>query len=125
MKSGLDYFLADVKSLTKQKPPFNEAFTSRCVNVLGTAVTIIEGLKIVIDKNKAEIESLKVGKVKVEKPKGERLTKDLNREEEIVSDFKSGMKKRHIAAKFKVTPARISQILERNGFPPIPWESRK
>jgi len=125
MKTGLDYFLADVKTLTKQRPPYNDAFTSRCVNVLGTAITIIEGLKIVIDKQKVEIDHIKGQTVKIERPKGVKASRNLEREAVIVSDFKSGMKKGHIAAKFKVTPARISQILTRNGFPPVPWESRK
>jgi len=123
MKTGLDYFLADVKTLTKQRPPYNDAFTSRCVNVLGTAITIIEGLKIVIDKQKAEIDHIKG--VKFERIKGIKASTNLEREAVIVSDFKSGMKKGHIAAKFKVTPARISQILTRNGFPPVPYEGRK
>lgn len=126
MKTGMDYFLDDVKSLTKQKPPFNDAYISRCINILGTAVTIIDGLRIIIDKSKVEIEFLKGEKIKKQtKPKGIKPVRNYAREVEIVADFKSGVKKRHIAAKFKVTPARISQILKRCGFPPVAWESRK
>ena len=124
MKSGLEYFLADVKSLTKQKPPFNDAFTFRCLNVLGTAVTVIEGLKIIIDKNKAELDNLKGPTVKVEKPKGVKATKNVEREAAIVADYEAGMKKNHIAEKYKLSAARVSQILERNGFPPVAWKSR-
>ena len=118
-KTGLDYFLNDVKSLTKQRPPFNDAFTSRCVHVLGTAVTIIEGLHTIIEKDKIEKHEKIVEK---DRPRKTRGAKDLNREASIISDYQAGMAKKHIALKNNVTPARISQILERNGHPPKKWE---
>lgn len=119
MKTGLDQFLAEVKSLTRQKPPFNEAFTSRCVNVLHTAVTIIEGLNTIIQKDREEKEKKIVEK---DRPKGAKPVRDLKREAAIIADHKAGMKKAHIAEKIGVTPARISQILTKNGYPPKRWD---
>jgi hypothetical protein len=132
MKTKMDYFLEDIKQLTRTRPPFNDAFTFRLLNVLGTAVTVIEGLHTIIEKDKIEKSNpLRLNRpellqhekiVEKDRPRKIRGAKDLNREASIVADFKAGMKKRHIAAKHDVTPARISQILERNGHPPKRWE---
>ena len=119
MKTKMDYFLEDIKQLTRTRPPFNDAFTFRLLNVLGTAVTVIEGLHTIIEKVKVEKHEKIVEK---DRPRKTRGVKDLNREASIIADFKEGMKKRHIALKHEVTPARISQILERNGHPPKKWE---
>jgi len=117
----MDYFLEDIKQLTRTRPPFNDAFTFRCLNVLGTAVTVIEGLHTIIEKEREEKNNTQKI-VEKDRPKGVKGAKDLAREASIIADFKAGMKKKHIAAKHDVTPARISQILERNGHPPKRWE---
>lgn len=112
MKSGLDYFLDQVRTLTKTKPPFSGAFTAQVLYLLNQAVTIIEGLHEIIRKNKLEIEKLKLELAGKKPLKSET---DHIRNAEIIADYKSGISTRNIGKKHGITGARIYQILKRLG----------
>jgi DNA-binding CsgD family transcriptional regulator len=131
MKTGLDYFLDDVRKVTKTRPPFNEAFVSRMLNLMNTSITIIEGLNSIISKQKAELDSWKVSgarpvtSVSIEKhseetKKGlaayrEKVAKH-DRNAQIVRQFKDGATKSHIASKHGISQSRVFNILKREGL---------
>ena len=110
-RSGLDYFINEVRGLVKSKPPYNSAFISRAIHTLLTAVTILEGLKEIVRKQEIEIAALKESveiKKKAEKPKKE--PKPTASKEQIAEDYKAGMTIKQISEKHKISMGRISQI---------------
>ena len=119
MKTGMDYFLDDVRKLTRTRPPYNEAFISRALNVLGTAVTIIEGLNTIIAKDNAQIATLKADleKAKIEPtlPKVHRQKREMaSRNVELLKDMASGqMTQMAVAKKYGITPARVYAIIKK------------
>jgi DNA-binding CsgD family transcriptional regulator len=131
MKTGLDYFLDDVRRLTKTKPPYNEAFLSRLLNTLNTAITIIEGLNSIIIKQKREGFIPHVVQKPVVLPKKnhyhasgksnglaayrERTAKTA-RNEEIIQQFKQGFTKTEIGKKHQISQSRVFSILKRAGL---------
>jgi hypothetical protein len=112
VKSGLDYFLDQVRTLTKTKPPFSGAFTAQALYLLNQSVTVIEGLHEIIRKNKLEIERLKM-EIAGKKPL--KSETDHIRNAEIIADYKSGISTRNIGKKHGITGARVYQILKRLG----------
>lgn len=112
MRSGLDYFLGQVRTLVKTKPPYNSAFTTQTLYLLNQAVTIMEGLHEVIRKQKLEIEKINLELVGI-KPR--KIITDPIRNAEIIKDFQSGATMLSIGKKHGITPSRVSQILLRLG----------
>lgn len=112
MKSGLDYFLDQVRSLVKTKPPYNAAFTTQALYLLNQAVTIIEGLGEINRKQKIEIEKLKN---EVEELRPKRIPTDHDRNASMTEDYQSGMTVKAIAKKNGISEGRVSQILLRLG----------
>ena len=118
MKTGMDYFLDDVRKLTRTRPPYNEAFISRALNVLGTAVTIIEGLNTIIAKDNAQIVTLKADLERIKnaanEPKIHRQKREMApRNAELLKDAASGMTQTAIAKKYGITPARVYSIIKK------------
>ena len=122
MKTGMEYFLDDVRKLTKTRPPYNEAFISRALNVLNTAVTIIEGLNIVIAKDNAQIVTLKADLERIKnaanEPKIHRQKLEMApRNVELLKDAASGkMTQTAIAKKYGITPARVYFLIKKAKF---------
>ena len=119
MKSGLDYFLDQVRTLVKSKPPYNAAFTTQALYLLNQSVTIMQGLQEVHKKQKIEIDSLKE---EVDELKPRRMPTDQARNAEMIEDHKAGLTVRAIAKKHGITAGRVCQILlklgVRNAGPP-------
>ena len=129
MKLGLEYFLDDVRKITKTRPPYNEAFVSRMLNLMNTAITIIEGLNAVILKYKADKKNPEVVERPFEKPQKskyrgsgianlmayrERVAKR-DRNQEIISQFMQGLSKAEIAKIHVISQSRVYNILKREG----------
>lgn len=112
MKTGLDYFIDQVRTLTKTKPPFTGAFTAQALYLLNQSITIIEGLNEIIRKQKLEIEKLKL-ELQGKKPR--KSVTDPIRNAQIIEDHQSGMTMRQIGKKHGVTASRVYQILVRLG----------
>lgn len=112
MKSGLDYFLDQVRRLVKTKPPYNAAFTTQALYLLNQSVTIIEGLNEIIRKERVEIEKLKLELAGIKPLKS---VTDPVRNAQIIEDYKAGVSTRAIGKKHGITGARVCQILLRLG----------
>lgn len=112
MKSGLDYFLDQVRRLATTKPPYNAAFTTQALYLLNQSVTIIEGLNEIIRKNKLEIEKLKL---ELSGTRPLKAVTDPIRNAQILEDHHSGLSLRQIAKKHGITGPRVHQILSRLG----------
>jgi hypothetical protein len=123
MRNQMDQFIADVKALTKQKPPFNDAFVFRAINVLGTAVTLLEGMLEIVKKNKIQIDIMTAEITKLNEQiaelessdKEDRTQEKHERNQAIVDDYNGGMSRTNLAAKYEVSLPRISAILKRAG----------
>jgi len=130
MKSGLEYFLDDVRKITKTRPPYNDAFVSRMLNLMNTAITIIEGLNSIISKLKAEKQISGVVDKPIDNPeKSQYLSKGnpngledyrqriekRDRNKEIVAQFMNGYTKTEIARKHVISQSRVYNILKREG----------
>ena len=58
-RSGMDKWIDDVRALVKTKPPYNSEFVSLAIHSLLTSITLLEGMKAMVETQKAEIEKLK------------------------------------------------------------------
>ena len=107
-RSGMDKWIDDVRALVKTKPPYNSAFVSLAIHSLLTSITLLEGMKAMVETQKAEIEKLKS---QVEETKDTKT----NRNQEIIDEFKAGSSKEQIAKKHGITRQRVHFLLKKHG----------
>lgn len=125
MNSGMEYFLKEVRELTNQKPPFNDAFVSRALYMLHQSVHVVIGLSEMIKSKDVQLEETSKS---VSRAAAGKISWDVvlhskkNRDEEMVQDYKSGMRKKDIAIKHGISGARVHVLLKKLGCGPKRYE---